>query len=682
MGLAMLFLCTVPANGQQTPEELYQSALYKQQVEGDLQGAIQILQTLVEDFADHREVAASALVLLGHLHETLGSTSAEQAYRRVLNDYPDQRAAVAAARARLAALTRTPAPAPSNEMVVRRVLSDEDTNGGNFLDMRLSPDGTRAVYTDVYNGHVHVRDLSSGDTTKVADGWAYSPIWSSDGTKVAYGFDPPGDRGKVILTILDLETGQESVPSALQDLSLVPRDWSPDGDLLACRINPADAEGASLGLVSMRTGEITRLAGPQARTFADFSPDGRYVAFSDVVDGNTDVYVMDVASHTRHRITTGADDEALPLWAPSGDVLVYTSANGTWALPMSGSNRTGAAKLLSTEGYQQPAGWTEDGRFFHVRLNVRRRLFQVPLNPEDMVSTGPPEPLPITLMSKATTGFRWSPDMSRIAGLKWDAVDVYSFEDSQIRTYEPVPGFSPLTFEWSRDGSKILFPDLGGRPGAEGTTVVELDLGSGQSRELFPRIGGVAGWLRFSPELEKMAFYARDADSPEMQLVVADFGSPTGVVLADEATMEEGGLSRFVRPQLSPDGSMVLFGTRGTLGRHTGGRNFPYQLWVTAADGSGEPRRIASAYHIPFGTWNSAGTHVAYSTWEDGQQGPGSVYLVEVETGETHEIPLPTGLDGPGVLDWSPDGRWIGLVSTSGSTELLVIENALEDWVG
>jgi Tol biopolymer transport system component len=244
--------------------------------------------------------------------------------------------------------------------------------------------------------------------------------------------------------------------------------------------------------------------------------------------------------------------------------------------------------------------------------------------------------------------------MGRIAHGKWGAVDVYSVEGSQLRTYDQVPGFSPLTFEWSRDGSKILFVDFGGRPDAEGTTIVELDLGTGECTELFPRIGGVAGWLRFSPELERMSYYRGDPNTREMQLVVADFGSVTGIVLADEATMEEGELSRFVRPQLSPDGSLVMF---GTMFHEIGGRNFRYQLWVTAADGSGEPRRIASAYQIPSAVWNATGTYIAYSTWERGQLGPGSVYVVEVGAGDRQEIELPPGLDGPGVLDGSPDGR-------------------------
>ena len=95
--LAMLIVFAPPAVSQQTPEELLQSALYKQQIEGDLEGAAKILGAIVEDFGQHRVIAARALVQLGRIHETLGSTQAARAYQRVLSDYPDQLAAVAEA---------------------------------------------------------------------------------------------------------------------------------------------------------------------------------------------------------------------------------------------------------------------------------------------------------------------------------------------------------------------------------------------------------------------------------------------------------------------------------------------------------------------------------------------------------------------------------------------------------
>ena len=80
--LAMLILFAASATAQQTPAELLQSALYKQQIEGDLVGAAEILKGLIEDFPQHRDIAARALVQLGRVHETLGSTQVERAYRR------------------------------------------------------------------------------------------------------------------------------------------------------------------------------------------------------------------------------------------------------------------------------------------------------------------------------------------------------------------------------------------------------------------------------------------------------------------------------------------------------------------------------------------------------------------------------------------------------------------------
>ena len=82
----MLLTLAAPAVGQQTPGELLQSALYKQQVEGDLEGAVTILEGLIEDFGQHREIAARALVQIGLAHAKLGSTSAQAAYRRVVAD--------------------------------------------------------------------------------------------------------------------------------------------------------------------------------------------------------------------------------------------------------------------------------------------------------------------------------------------------------------------------------------------------------------------------------------------------------------------------------------------------------------------------------------------------------------------------------------------------------------------
>ena len=68
-------------------------------VDGDLRAAITQFQTIVETFKTDDAIVATALVRMGGLFEKLGEPKAHEVYDRVLRDYPDQAAPVAAARA-------------------------------------------------------------------------------------------------------------------------------------------------------------------------------------------------------------------------------------------------------------------------------------------------------------------------------------------------------------------------------------------------------------------------------------------------------------------------------------------------------------------------------------------------------------------------------------------------------
>ena len=74
----------------QTGHDLFQQALVKERADGDLRGAIEIYERIAQEFAADRTLAAKALVQLGQCYEKLGSTEAERAYRRVVQEYADQ----------------------------------------------------------------------------------------------------------------------------------------------------------------------------------------------------------------------------------------------------------------------------------------------------------------------------------------------------------------------------------------------------------------------------------------------------------------------------------------------------------------------------------------------------------------------------------------------------------------
>src|SRR5262245_49660108 len=127
----------VPALAQKVSDAdlLMREALHKQQVEGDLNGAIKIYQQIVTA-RPTRAVAAKALWEMAGCYEKLGRQS-QTVYEQIVREYADQPAA-AQARTKLAALR--PVVPPS--MTLRKIDVDES------LGYIVATDGQRAVYWD------------------------------------------------------------------------------------------------------------------------------------------------------------------------------------------------------------------------------------------------------------------------------------------------------------------------------------------------------------------------------------------------------------------------------------------------------------------------------------------------------------------------------------------------------
>src|SRR5713226_9744000 len=145
-------------------EVLMQAAHQKQLVEGQLEEAIQLYNSILAKYSGNRAVAAKALVQMGQCYEKLGNTEARKAYEHVLRDYADQNEAAAQARARLAVLSGDVA-SRSSEMVTRRVWAGSDVEAG----VSLSPDGRYLSYADWETGDLALRDLVTGKTRRLTN---------------------------------------------------------------------------------------------------------------------------------------------------------------------------------------------------------------------------------------------------------------------------------------------------------------------------------------------------------------------------------------------------------------------------------------------------------------------------------------------------------------------------------
>jgi eukaryotic-like serine/threonine-protein kinase len=152
----------------------------------------------------------------------------------------------------------------------------------NFEHPRVSPDGKQIVFSteDDKEAVVWTYDISGAMAMRrlTFGGRNRFPIWSSDGQHVAFQSDREGDLG--IFWQRTDGTGVERLTRADKDTSHVPESWSPNGEGFLFRVTKGSSNTVSM--FSLKKKEATPFGGIQSvtATNAEFSPDGRWVAYS------------------------------------------------------------------------------------------------------------------------------------------------------------------------------------------------------------------------------------------------------------------------------------------------------------------------------------------------------------------------------------------------------------------
>ena len=174
---------------QQTADQLYEKALYLEEAKGDMQGAIDLYQQIIKQYPGNRQVVAKALLHAGFCYEKLGLKEAQQVYRRVINDYSENKNEVSMARARLASLERTLADLKQKPTFRKIEIASKPQNGV------MSHDGKKLAFTA--DDGVWVVPLQSnlgndiaGEPVRIADVPGASNFhnvlaWSADGQWIA-----------------------------------------------------------------------------------------------------------------------------------------------------------------------------------------------------------------------------------------------------------------------------------------------------------------------------------------------------------------------------------------------------------------------------------------------------------------------------------------------------------------
>jgi len=113
--------------------------------------------------------------------------------------------------------------------------------------------------------------------------------------------------------------------------------------------------------------QLESLGPPSEINDVVLSRDGKRIAIQRAVDGNFDIWLMDVARAVPSRFTFEAATEDNPIWSPDGNFVAFSSAGlGEPEISINRKPSTGLGNpevLLKSDKGQEPTDWSTDGRF-------------------------------------------------------------------------------------------------------------------------------------------------------------------------------------------------------------------------------------------------------------------------------------------------------------------------------
>ena len=200
----------------------------------------------------------------------------------------------------------------------------------DYYQVELSPDGKKAAAAvGTYSYVIWIYDTEHNTRTRLTFGNVpyFSPIWAHDGKQIAYMGGPLGGNLAIWVKSAD-GSGEEKKLVDLNPYTSVQDglcDWSPDGRYILY----------ATGTPSMRTGTDVWVAplfgdrkpfpyinAPGNQQYAQFSPDGHWVAYSSDESGQLEVYVAPFPwTGAKWQVSNGGG--VLPRWRRDGKEIFF-----------------------------------------------------------------------------------------------------------------------------------------------------------------------------------------------------------------------------------------------------------------------------------------------------------------------------------------------------------------------
>ncbi len=482
--LLSLILAGIVCLGQ-TAEELLPKAMQLEEVKGELEEAIIIYETIVNDFSNNREYAAKAQLHIGMCYEKIGKKQAAEAYNKVIEQFADQQQSADIAKKRLQYLNalaldieRTEELKGGARVMAELIYPDPHMTGD------ITPDGKFVSDVDWTQGNMRINNIETGEKILITDEGSWRKpnkfgdhsVYSHDGKYLAY-YWIIGDGAQ--LRIHNFETGKYNI---LVESSKVkscpwPMEWSKDGKyLLTTASLGASATDGVIQLVSVSDGsthDVTIIEECPCGG-ASLSPDGKYVAIAigDEAD-DRDIHLVAVDGSLDYKLIGFPGADWAPKWTPDGEKLIFASERSghpaLWSVKIKNGQKIAEPELIYENVSENHFSmrFTDDGKYVYSSGSAYSNVFTTSIN----AAKGTVDE-PVSIMDDYVGVYSspfWSPDGRKLAYVvsepqNWENGNYILIQDLETGEKKRVnPGLKNLETnrmwaspQWSDDGKNLL----------------------------------------------------------------------------------------------------------------------------------------------------------------------------------------------------------------------------------
>ena len=190
------------------------------------------------------------------------------------------------------------------------------------------------------------------------------PVWSPDGKQIVFSRHR---GGKIELVIMSADGSNEKTITTGK-LPQYDACWSPDGTRLAFTHVPQSGTQGNLDVYIAKAdgSEPAQFAGDKGKfsheEYPAWSPDGKRIAFSSTFEGNQELYVAEIGSPERRRLTNDPAFDAHAAWSPDGKTIAFaTSRWGDFEIAVMDADGGHLTRLTDSRGLDDYPVYSPDG---------------------------------------------------------------------------------------------------------------------------------------------------------------------------------------------------------------------------------------------------------------------------------------------------------------------------------